>query len=90
MARFAEMDDIAGTFSSLGLFIVTVVVGIAIHGLLVLPIVFFVITKTNPYQYLKGMTAAMATAFGTDSRYSPLLIIQYLKTSCCIQQPFFR
>ena len=68
MARFAEMDDIGGTFSSLGLFIVTVVLGIGAHGLLVLPLLFFIITRSNPYKFLKGMTAAMTTAFGTDSR----------------------
>ena len=69
MARFAEMDDIGGTFSSLGLFIVTVVLGTGVHGLLVLPLLFFIITRSNPYKFLSGMTAAMTTAFGTDSRF---------------------
>ena len=69
LARFAEMENIHETFSGLALFIVTVVIGIAIHGLLVLPGLYFILTRTNPYRYLKGLTAALATAFGTDSRY---------------------
>ncbi|XP_057314300.1 excitatory amino acid transporter 2-like isoform X2 [Hydractinia symbiolongicarpus] len=72
IARFAEMEDVAKTFESLGLFIVTVVVGIAIHGLILLPLLFFAITRSNPYVYLKGVTAAMATAFGTDSSAATL------------------
>jgi len=68
MARFAEMSDIHSTFSGLALFIVTVVLGIAIHGLIVLPAIFYFFTRRNPYLYLKGVSTAMATAFGTDSR----------------------
>ncbi|XP_057313469.1 excitatory amino acid transporter-like [Hydractinia symbiolongicarpus] len=72
IARFAEMENIGKTFESLGLFIVTVVVGLAIHGWIVLPLLFFAITRSNPYVYLKGVTAAMATAFGTDSSAATL------------------
>ena len=79
MAKFAEMNDIDATFASLGLFIVTVITAIAIHGLLLLPLLFFVLTRSNPYRFLKGMVAAMATAFGTDSRYE--LCFQFMKTS---------
>ena len=79
MEKFAEMDDIDSTFESLGLFIVTVITAIAIHGLLLLPLLFFVLTRSNPYRFLKGMVAAMATGFGTDSRYE--ICFQLLKTS---------
>ncbi|XP_057313739.1 excitatory amino acid transporter-like [Hydractinia symbiolongicarpus] len=72
IARFAEMENIADTFESLALFMVTVVVALVIHGLIVLPLLFFVITRSNPYVYLKGVTAAMATAFGTDSSAATL------------------
>ena len=67
-SKFAEMNNIAGTFSSLGLFMVTVITGILIHGLIVLPTLFFVITRQNPFKFMKGVTEAMMTAFGTDSR----------------------
>ena len=69
MAKFAKMDDMDSIFASLGWFIVTVITAIAIHGLLLLPLLFFVLTRSNPYPFLKEMLAAMATAFGTASRY---------------------
>lgn len=72
MAKFAEMDDMDATFASLGYFIVTVVAAIAIHGLILLPALFFVMTRKNPYRFLKGMTSAMATAFGTGSSAATL------------------
>lgn len=72
MARCAEMEDIGKNFSGLGKFIATVVVSIAIHGLIVLPALFYAITRINPYKYLKGVGTAMATAFGTDSSAATL------------------
>lgn len=68
LARFAEMENIHAVFAALAVYIVTVVVGNIMHGLLVLPGLFFAATRTNPYRYLLGLTEAMATAFGTDSR----------------------
>ena len=65
MAKFAKMDDMDSTFASLGLFIVTVITAIAI----------LVLTRSNPYPFLKEMLAAMATAFGTASRYEIWYII---------------
>lgn len=78
MAKFAEMKDIHDTFSGLALFIVTVVLGVGMHGLLVLPGIYFLFTRSNPYRYFMGVTPAMATAFGTDSRYK-INYIDYLK-----------
>ena len=68
-AKFAEMANIEATFRSLGLFIVTVVTAIGIHSLLILPLIYLVIVRKNPYKFMKGLLEAMATAFGTDSRY---------------------
>jgi len=72
MSQFAEMENIMETFASLGLFIVTVLLGIGVHGLIVLPLIYFVITRQNPYKYLQGLTEALLTAFGTDSSAATL------------------
>ena len=62
------MANIAGTFKSLGLFIVTVLAGLGIHVMLILPLIYFAILRKNPYKFMRGLLEAMATAFGTDSR----------------------
>ncbi|XP_012555419.1 excitatory amino acid transporter isoform X1 [Hydra vulgaris] len=72
IASFSEMENVSKTLSSLGLFITTVVLGIAIHGFVVLPGLYFAFTRKNPYIFLKGMFSAMATAFGTSSSAATL------------------
>ena len=39
----------------LGLYIATVVAGLAIHGLIVLPMIYLVIVKKNPFTYIYGV-----------------------------------
>lgn len=68
-AKIVEMDDVGTLFASLGKYIACCVIGHAVHGLVVLPLIYFVITRKNPYTFLMGLIAALATAFGTSSRY---------------------
>ena len=68
-ARVAGMDDILKTMGKLGLYIVTVLCGLFVHALIVLPVVFFVFTRKNPYTFMKGVSDALMTAFGIASRF---------------------
>merc|ERR1719427_742424 len=47
-AKFALMEDISGTFASLGLYMTTVILGLIIHSFTLLPLVFFFFTRRNP------------------------------------------
>ena len=67
-AKLVAMDDILEALRLVGMFMVTVIVGLLIHALIVLPIIYVAITRKNPYRFMKGMREAMVTAFGTDSR----------------------
>lgn len=68
-AKIVEMQDLGMLFASLGKYIACCVLGHAVHGLLILPLIYFVFTRKNPYTFLMGLIAALATAFGTSSRY---------------------
>uniref|UniRef100_A0A8B9HME4 Amino acid transporter n=1 Tax=Astyanax mexicanus TaxID=7994 RepID=A0A8B9HME4_ASTMX len=71
-AKIVEMEDVGVLFASLGKYIACCMIGHAVHGLLILPLIYFVITRKNPYTFLLGLITALATAFGTSSSSATL------------------
>lgn len=67
--KIVEMEDVGLLFASLGKYILCCLLGHAIHGLLILPLIYFLFARKNPYRFLWGIMTPLATAFGTSSRY---------------------
>jgi solute carrier family 1 (high affinity glutamate transporter) protein 1 len=72
---------VAWTVGSIGLkalagpiskYIVIVLAGLFIHGVIVLPIVLMILGRTNPFRFMWQMRRALLTAFGTDSSSATL------------------
>jgi Na+/H+-dicarboxylate symporter len=67
-----------GTFiqklEALGLFAATVAVGLLVHGYLIIPLIYFLCTRKNPYAYIKGLAQPLLTALGTASSAATLPI----------------
>ena len=59
-------------FSRLGFYMFTIFAGLSIHILIVLPLIFFLLTRINPIYHFKAMASAMATAFSTSSSSATL------------------
>ena len=59
-------------FISVGKYVVTIALGLSIHILIVLPLVFYLLTGKNPVLHFKAMAPAMATAFSTSSSNATL------------------
>lgn len=66
--KIIEMRDLALVGGQLGMYTICVIIGLLIHGLFVLPLLFFLITRRNPYTFIGGLIQALVTALGTSSR----------------------
>ncbi|KAL5019708.1 hypothetical protein ScPMuIL_002600 [Solemya velum] len=73
-AKIVEMEDPAVVFQQLAYYFATVMLGLFVHGFLVLPLVYFVAVRRNPYRFLLNMTKAVLTAWGTASSSATLPI----------------
>ncbi|CAB1314057.1 unnamed protein product [Coregonus sp. 'balchen'] len=72
--KIVEMKNLAEVGGQLGMYTVSVIVGLLIHGLFVLPLLYFLITRKNPYTFIAGLLQALITALGTSSSSATLPI----------------
>ncbi|XP_035997136.1 excitatory amino acid transporter 4 isoform X1 [Fundulus heteroclitus] len=72
--KIVEMKNLAEVGGQLGMYTISVIVGLLIHGLFVLPLLYFLVTKRNPYSFIGGLLQALITALGTSSSSATLPI----------------
>ncbi|XP_078735191.1 excitatory amino acid transporter 2-like [Lampetra fluviatilis] len=65
--KIAELSDLHVVMRQLGMYMLTVIVGLLIHGAVILPLVYFVITRKNPIKFFVGVFQAWLMALGTAS-----------------------
>ncbi|XP_069620286.1 excitatory amino acid transporter 3 [Ranitomeya imitator] len=59
-------------FRKLGLYMATVLSGLAIHSIIVLPLIYLVIVRKNPFRFAMGMAQALLTALMISSSSATL------------------
>ncbi|CAJ0937807.1 unnamed protein product, partial [Ranitomeya imitator] len=69
--KILEMDDPTAIGKKLGYYAITVVCGLVVHGLFILPIMYLFITKKNPIVFIRGILQALLIALATSSRNFP-------------------
>ncbi|XP_021962472.1 excitatory amino acid transporter 1 [Folsomia candida] len=70
--QLVKQDDIGAVFQNIAWYFATVMGGLAIHGCLILPGLYILLTRTNPLPFFANMFEALATAFGTASSSATL------------------
>lgn len=63
----ADQDDLLGLISSMGLYMITVILALMIHALITLPLITRFIGKVRPFAHFKNMSTPLLTAFSTSS-----------------------
>nr|XP_013806062.1 PREDICTED: excitatory amino acid transporter 5 [Apteryx mantelli mantelli] len=72
--KILEMDDPSTIGKKLGFYAITVVCGLVVHGLFILPMTYFFITKKNPIVFMRGILQALLIALATSSSSATLPI----------------
>ncbi len=72
VAKQAAEGNLAQVFSSLGVYMITVILALSIHALISLPGLLKIVAKVNPIKHAKGMFTALLTAFSTASSSATL------------------
>lgn len=70
-AKIIEVEDWE-IFRMMGLYMVTVLSGLAIHSMVFLPLIYFVVVRKNPFTFSLGMTQALVTALMISSSSATL------------------
>jgi len=63
----ADQDDLGGLVTSMGLYMLTVILALAIHTMITLPLIVRWIGKASPLKHLRNMSTPLLTAFSTSS-----------------------
>ncbi|XP_048258412.1 excitatory amino acid transporter-like isoform X1 [Haliotis rufescens] len=72
IGKILSLEDPAKVGEQLGMYMLTVLSGLIIHAVIVLPAIYFVITRKNPLKLFIGILQAWVTALGTASSSATL------------------
>ncbi|XP_072890171.1 excitatory amino acid transporter 2-like isoform X1 [Hemitrygon akajei] len=65
--KIADIKNLEAVARQLGMYMVTVIVGLIIHGGIILPSIYLILTRKSPLTFFGGIFQAWITALGTAS-----------------------
>ncbi|XP_046570866.1 excitatory amino acid transporter 3-like [Haliotis rubra] len=70
--KILAVEDLAETAQHLGMYMVTGLTGLFIHAVFIIPLIYYIFTRRNPFRVTLGILQALVTALGTDSSSATL------------------
>ncbi len=67
-----QVDDLANVFSSMGLYMMTVIIALLFHSFVILPLLMINLGGVNPRKHFQAMSVPLLTAFTTSSSSATL------------------
>ncbi|XP_054915426.1 excitatory amino acid transporter 5-like isoform X2 [Poeciliopsis prolifica] len=89
--KILDMQDPSTLGKKLGWYGITVLTGLFVHGLVLLPLFYFLLTGKNPFSYIRGLLQAMVIALATSSSSATLPItMKCLLENCHVDRQIAR
>ena len=79
--RAGDTDKLMNLVNSLGMYSLVVIIGLAVHAFIVLPLLVKIFGNSNPFKVMKATQPALMTAFSTSSSAAALSL-----TLNCVQE----
>ncbi len=67
-----QADDLVGIFSSMGVYMLTVILALMVHSVIVLPLLMRFVGGVDPRKHFRAMSVPLLTAFTTSSSSATL------------------
>ncbi|XP_060933707.1 excitatory amino acid transporter 5 [Limanda limanda] len=89
--KILDMQDPSTLGKKLGWYGITVLAGLFVHGLVLLPLFYFLLTRKNPFTYIRGLLQALVIALATSSSSATLPItMKCLLENCHVDRQIAR
>ncbi|KAI1883164.1 hypothetical protein AGOR_G00242400 [Albula goreensis] len=89
--KILDMQDPATIGEKLGMYTITVLAGLFVHGMILLPLFYYIITRKNPFSYIRGLLQALVIALATSSSSATLPItMKCLLENCGVDRQIAR
>ncbi|KAL1022010.1 hypothetical protein UPYG_G00021040 [Umbra pygmaea] len=89
--KILDMHDPAHLGEKLGMYFLTVMSGLFVHGVVLLPLFYFIITRKNPFTFIRGLLQALVIALATSSSSATLPItMKCLLENCGVDRQIAR
>ncbi|KAF7659880.1 hypothetical protein LDENG_00291760 [Lucifuga dentata] len=89
--KILDMHDPAHLGEKLGMYFMTVLSGLFVHGLILLPLFFSFFTHKNPFTYIRGLLQALVIALATSSSSATLPVtMKCLLENCGLDRQIAR
>ena len=53
--QILETEDLGTELAKLGMYFLTVMIGLVVHGFIILPLIYFTVTRSNPLTFIFNM-----------------------------------
>ncbi|XP_071113345.1 excitatory amino acid transporter 1-like [Haliotis cracherodii] len=77
--KILSVSDLAGMVHHLGMFFATCITGLFVQTVVIIPLIYLILTRKNPFMVSMGIVHALVTALGTNSSAATLPVT----IECC-------